>query len=220
MSSRTLSLTPTLHRYLSAYGVREPESLVQLRLDTEKVEQARMQISPEQGQLMRLLVELMGVRGAIEVGTFTGYSALCVALALPSDGKLVCCDIDPETTALGRAAWDRAGVGHKIDLRIAPAADTLRALLAEGTAGQWDLVFIDADKPGYDTYYELALELLRPGGLVCVDNVLWGGAVADLDDLGESTVALRALNEKIHGDPRVTVSMVPIGDGLTLARKR
>lgn len=179
-----------------------------------------MQISPDQGQFMALLARLIGARRAIEIGTFTGYSALAVALALPEDGRLICCDINAETTALARRFWAEAGVAAKIDLRIAPATETLDALLAAGEAGRFDMVFIDADKTAYDGYYERALGLLRAGGLVVIDNVLWDGAVADPRETGASTRALRALNAKIRDDQRVDASLVAIGDGVTLARKR
>jgi predicted O-methyltransferase YrrM len=179
-----------------------------------------MQISPEQGQLMALLVQAIGARRAIEIGTFTGYSALWVALALPADGKLVCCDVSAEWTAVGRPYWDKAGVAGKIDLRIAPATETLDRLLAGGGTGAYDFAFIDADKTGYDGYYERCLELLRQGGLIAIDNVLWGGDVADSRKRSADTLALRALNKKLHRDQRVSLSMLPLGDGLTLALKR
>jgi predicted O-methyltransferase YrrM len=178
-----------------------------------------MQISPEQGQLMALLVQAIGARRAIEIGTFTGYSALWVALALPADGRLVCCDVSAEWTAVGKPFWERAGVAGKIDLRIAPAIATLDRLLADGDAG-YDFAFIDADKTGYDGYYERCLKLLRPGGLIAIDNVLWGGDVANPKHRSADTLALRALNRKLHHDERVTLSMLPVGDGLTLALKR
>ena len=179
-----------------------------------------MQVGPEQGQFMALLVELLGARNALEVGTFTGYSALAVALALPEDGRLVACDVSEEWTAIGRRYWEEAGVAHKIDLRLAPAVETLDALLAEGCGGTFDFAFIDADKEGYDAYYERALELMRPGGLVVLDNTLWRGKVADPTISDADTEALRALNTKLAGDERVTLSLLPVGDGVTLARKR
>ena len=184
------------------------------------MEQANMQVGPEQGQFMALLVELMGARNALEVGTFTGYSALAVALALPEDGRLVACDVSEEWTAIGRRYWEEAGVAHKIDLRLAPAVETLDALLAEGRAGTFDFVFIDADKEGYDAYYERALELTRAGGLVVLDNTLWRGDVADPTISDVDTDAIRAINAKLAVDERVTLSLLPVGDGLTLARKR
>jgi len=220
MANRTIDLTDRLYEYLVNVSVREPPLLAELRAETAKLPLAVMQISPEQGQFMALLVELIGARRAIEVGTFTGYSALCVARALPPRGKLIACDISEEYTSVGRPYWERAGVARKIDLRLGPALDTLRSLLAEGAAGSFDFAFIDADKKEYDGYYEAILELLRPGGLVAIDNVLWGGAVADSRKRDADTVAIRALNKKLHDDERVSLSLLPIGDGVTLARKR
>jgi caffeoyl-CoA O-methyltransferase len=220
MSSRTISLSDPLHDYLLSVSLREPDVLRRLRKETAKVPMAVMQISPEQGQFMALLVEVLGARRTIEVGTFTGYSALAVALALPAGGRVIACDINEETTAIGRRYWAEAGVANKIDLRLAPAAETLSGLLAEGKAGRFDFMFIDADKTNYDTYYELGLKLVRPGGLIAIDNVLWGGAVIDRNDRTPDTKAIRALNKKLNADARVSLSMVPIGDGLTLARRR
>jgi caffeoyl-CoA O-methyltransferase len=191
-----------------------------LREETAPMENANMQVGPEQGQFMALLVELVGARNALEVGTFTGYSALAVALALPEDGRLVACDVSEEWTAVGRRYWEEAGVAHKIDLRLAPAVETLDALLAEGRGGTFDFAFIDADKEGYDAYYERALELTRSGGLILLDNTLWRGKVADPTISDADTEALRALNTKLASDERVTLSLLPVGDGLTLARKR
>lgn len=220
MSRRTLSLDDRLYAYLLDHSLREPTVLRELREETARHPMAVMQISPEQGQFMAFLVRLTGARRAVEVGTFTGYSALAVALALPDDGRLVACDVSAEYTAVGRPYWARAGVAHKIDLRLAPARDTLDALLADGAAGTIDFAFVDADKPGYDAYYERLLVLLRPGGLLLFDNTLWDGKVADpaVDDA--DTRALRALNDKLHHDERVDLSMLPVGDGLTLVRKR
>jgi predicted O-methyltransferase YrrM len=220
MANRTIDLTERLYDYLLKVSVREPPLLAELREETAKLPLAIMQISPEQGQFMALLVELIGARRAIEVGTFTGYSALCVALALPPRGKLIACDISDEFTSVGRPYWARAGVAGKIDLRLGPALETLRGLLAEGAAGSFDFAFIDADKKEYDGYYEAILKLLRPGGLMAIDNVLWGGAVADSRKRDADTVAIRALNKKLRDDERVSLSLLPIGDGLTLARKR
>ena len=220
MANRTIDLTDRLYDYLLKVSLRESPLLAELRAETAKLPEAVMQISPEQGQFMALLVELIGARRAIEVGTFTGYSALCVASALPARGKLIACDISKEYTSVGRPYWERAGVAGKIDLRLGPALDTLRSLLAEGAAGSFDFAFIDADKKEYDGYYEAILELLRPGGLVAIDNVLWGGAVADSRKRDADTVAIRTLNKKLHGDERVSLSLLPIGDGVTLARKR
>ncbi|MFO0681150.1 MAG: class I SAM-dependent methyltransferase [Sandaracinus sp.] len=220
MSVRSLGLDDSLHAYLLASTLRDHPVLHALREETARMTQARMQISPEQGQLMQLLVELTGARRIIEVGTFTGYSSTAMALALPADGKIVCCDVSEAFTAVARRAWKAAGVEAKIDLRIAPATETMDGLLASGQEGTYDLVFIDADKAHYDAYYERALRLLRVGGLVLLDNVLWSGRVADPSVTDADTAALRTLNGKIHADPRVTQAMLPIGDGLTLARKR
>ena len=220
MSSRTIPMTDRLYDYLLKVSLREPPLLAELRAETAKMPMAGMQISPEQGQFMALLAELIGARKAIEVGTFTGYSALCVAGALPADGKLIACDISEEFTAVARRYWARSGIAGRIELRLAPALDTLNGLLKGGGAGSFDFAFIDADKTQYDAYYEAILKLLRPGGLITIDNVLWSGAVADGRKRDADTVALRALNEKLKGDKRITLSMRPIGDGLTLARKR
>ena len=219
MSSRTLNLDDALYDYLLAQSLREHPMQVALREATRGHAHAGMQISPEQGQFMALLVRLIGARRALEIGVFTGYSALAVALALPEDGRLLACDVSDEYTRVGRPFWQQAGVAQKIDLRLAPALATLDAQLAEGAAGGFDFAFIDADKSGYDAYYERCLRLLRPGGLIAIDNTLWGGAVArpaqDAD-----TEALQRLNAKLHQDQRIDLSLLPIGDGLTLARKR
>lgn len=220
MSARTLELTDATYAYLLDNSLREPPVLARLRDETANMRWAGMQIAPEQGQFMRLLVELIGARRTLEVGTFTGYSALAVALSLPADGRVVACDISEDYTAVARRYWAEAGVADKIDLRLGPAVETLDALLAEGRSDGFDFMFIDADKEAYDAYYERGLKLVRPGGLIAIDNVLWDGAVADPARQDEDTRAIRALNEKIHGDQRVSVSLVPIGDGLTLARKR
>lgn len=219
MSSRTIQMTDRLYDYLLKVSLREPPLLAALRAETAKLPMAGMQISPEQGQFMALLAELIGARRAIEVGTFTGYSALCVAQALPPDGKLIACDISEEFTSVARRYWAKAGLADRIELRLAPALDTLKSLLAGG-AGSFDFAFIDADKTQYDAYYEAILKLLRPGGLIAIDNVLWSGAVADGRKRDADTVALRALNEKLKTDKRISLSMLPIGDGLTLVRKR
>jgi caffeoyl-CoA O-methyltransferase len=220
MSNRTIALSDRLHDYYQRVSLREPEVLRALREETAGLPGAGMQISPEQGQLMRLLVELTGTRRAVECGTYTGYSALCVALAMGPEGRLVTCDINPETTAVARRYWRQAGVAERIDLRLGPALATLDQLVQSGGAGQFDFGFIDANKEDYDGYYEGLLKLLRPGGLLAIDNVLWGGDVADPSKTDAETTAIRALNEKVHGDRRVEISMLPIGDGLTLARKR
>jgi caffeoyl-CoA O-methyltransferase len=220
MSSRTIEMTDQLYDYLLKVSLREPPLLAELRAETAKLPLAVMQISPEQGQFMALLAELIGARRALEVGTFTGYSALCVAAALSADGKLIACDISEEFTSIARRYWAKAGLADRIELRLAPALDTLKSLLAGGGAGSFDFAFIDADKTQYDAYYEAILKLLRPGGLVTIDNVLWSGAVADGRKRDADTLALRALNEKLKADKRISLSMLPIGDGLTLARKR
>lgn len=219
MSDRTLNLDDTLYQYLLDASLREHPVQAELRAVTHKHPLAGMQISPEQGQFMALLVKLIGARRTLEIGVFTGYSALAVALALPPDGCVVACDVNQEFTDIGRSHWEKAGVAAKIDLRLAPAIDTLDGLIAEGQAGSFDFAFIDADKTGYDAYYERCLTLLRPGGLIAIDNVLWSGRVAQPAE-DDDTAALQALNLKLRGDARVDLSMLPVGDGLTLARKR
>jgi caffeoyl-CoA O-methyltransferase len=220
MSAQTIGLDKQLYDYLLSASVREPEILWKLRQETANHPNGRMQISPEQGQFMRLLVQLLGAKKTLEVGVFTGYSSLSVALELPADGKIIACDVSEEFTAIARRYWQQAGVADKIDLRLAPGVVTLDALLADGQAGTFDFAFIDADKENYNNYYERALQLVRPGGLIAIDNVLWSGRVADAQIQDESTQAIRALNQKLHDDERVTLSLVPIGDGLTLALKR
>jgi caffeoyl-CoA O-methyltransferase len=220
MTNRSISLTDSLYGYLLSVSLREPDVLRRLRDETAALPNARMQIAPEQGQFMALLVRLMGARRCLEVGVFTGYSSLAVALALPDDGRIVACDVSEDWTAVARRHWSAAGVAHKINLRLAPALDTLEGLLADGEAGTYDFAFLDADKENYRRYYELALELVRPGGLIVADNTLWSGRVADPANDEASTVALRRFNEQLHRDLRVDLSLVPIGDGLTLARKR
>ncbi len=220
MSVATIAMTEALYGYLLQTTLREPELLARLRRETAELPSGGMQISPEQGQLMGLLIELIGARRALEVGVFTGYSSTVVALALPSEGKLVACDVSEEWTQMARRYWHEAGIASKIELHVQPALQTLDALLAGGDAGSFDFAFIDADKTGYDAYYERCLSLLRPGGLLAIDNTLWSGAVADPSDQRESTRAIRALNTKIAADARVTSSLLPIGDGLYLARKR
>jgi caffeoyl-CoA O-methyltransferase len=220
MTRRTEPLTDEVYAYLLDVSLREPDVLRRLRQETEPLEEASMQIGPEQGQLMALLLELIDARSVLEIGTFTGYSALVMALALPEDGRVVACDVSEEWTAVARRYWAEAGVAHKIDLRLAPAVETLEALLAEGRAGTFDFAFVDADKESYAIYYEKALELLRTGGLIAIDNVLWGGRVADPVDADPDTEAIRALNARLKDDARVSLSLLPVGDGLTLARKR
>ena len=218
MLNQSLGIDPQLYHYLQSVSLREPEILTQLRQETAMHPMGSMQIAPEQGQFMALLVQLMGAKKTLEIGVFTGYSALAVALALPADGKIVACDIDEEYTAIARRYWQLAGVAHKIDLRIAPALTTLNQLLAQ--AQTFDFAFIDADKSNYEHYYERALQLVRPGGLIAIDNVLWSGRVADPQVQDSRTQAIRALNRKLHQDQRVTISLVPIADGLTLALKK
>jgi len=221
MSNKSIAVTDSIYDYILSNSLREPEVLKQLRQETALHTYSNMQIAPEQGQFMALLVELTGVKQILEVGVFTGYSSTCMALALPPDGQITACDLSEEFTAVARRYWQQAGVAEKIDLRLAPALVTLDSLIAEGRSGSYDLAFIDADKANYDGYYERALILLRTGGLLLVDNVLWDGKVVDnaaFDDA--DTAAIRALNEKIHSDPRVTISLLPVADGLTLALKR
>ncbi|MEP7302046.1 MAG: class I SAM-dependent methyltransferase [Caldimonas sp.] len=219
MANRNTALDATLRDYLVAHSAREQPAQADLREATRSHPAAGMQIGPEQAQFLALLVKLIDARKAIEVGVFTGYSALAVALALPDDGHLLACDISDEYTRIGRPFWDEAGVAGKIELRLGPALATLDARIAAGEAGRYDFAFIDADKSGYDAYYERCLVLLRPGGLIAIDNVLWGGSVAQ-PAKDADTAALQALNDKIHGDGRVDMAMLPIGDGVTLARKR
>ncbi len=220
MSNRTIAMTDPLYDYLLGASLREPPLLKRLREETAKHPRATMQISPEQGQFMGLLARLMGARRCIEVGVFTGYSSLSVALALPADGHILACDVSEAFTDIARRYWKEAGVEKKIELKLAPALETLDAQLKAGEAGSYDLAFIDADKSNYAGYYERILKLLRPGGLILVDNVLWDGAVIDKKDKSEDTVAIRAFNELLKKDERVALSMLPVGDGLTLALKR
>ena len=219
MSSRTLSIDDGIYQYLVDHSVREHPAQVGLRAATRGHPYAGMQIGPDQGQFMALLVRLMGAKRAIEIGTFTGYSALSVALALPADGRLLACDINDEYTRVGQPFWAQAGVAQKIELVLAPALQTLDARLAAGEVGAYDFAFIDADKTNYDAYYERCLQLVRAGGLIAFDNTLWGGAVARPAESAD-TRALQALNDKLHRDERIDVSLLTIGDGLTLARKR
>jgi len=214
-----LDLDDTLYDYLLDNSLREHPAQTALRAATASHPHRGMQISPDQGQFMQLLVRLIGARQTIEVGVFTGYSALSVALALPDGGRILACDISDEYTRVGRPFWREAGVESKIDLRLAPARDTLDAEIAGGGNGRYDFAFIDADKTGYDAYYERCLQLLRPGGLIAIDNTLWGGAVAK-PARDDDTRALQDLNRKLHADERIDLSLLPIGDGLTLARKR
>jgi predicted O-methyltransferase YrrM len=219
MPRRTLNLDDALYDYVLDHSLREHAAQQGLREATRALPNAMMQISPDQGQFMALLVRLLGARRTIEIGVFTGYSALTVALALPADGYLLACDVSDDFTRVGRPFWQAAGVAHKIDLVLAPALDTLDARLAADEAGSYDFAFIDADKSAYDGYYERCMKLVRVGGLIAIDNVLWSGTVAhpakDAD-----TAALQALNAKLRRDERIDLSLLPIGDGLTLARKR
>ena len=222
MSSRSIGLSDKVQDYLIANSLRESPLQRQLRDETASAlgGSAGMQIAPEQGQFMALMAKLIGARLAVEIGTFTGYSALAVAQALPPDGRLIACDISADWTAIGRRYWAEAGIADRIDLRLGPATETLAALRTSADAGQFDLAFIDADKGNYLRYFEDCLALLRPGGLIMIDNVLWSGSVADPTKADADTVAIRRLNAALHKDERIDLSLVPIGDGLTLARKR
>ena len=219
MPKQTLGLEQNLYDYLLSVSLREPTILSKLRQETAQLPMSQMQISPEQGQFMALLVKLIGAKKTLEVGVFTGYSSLVVALALPEDGKIVACDVSEEFTSIARRYWQEAGVADKIDLHIAPALETLGHLLTTGEAGTFDFAFIDADKGNYDNYYEQCLKLIRPGGLIAIDNVLWSGRVADTEIQDNQTNKIRDLNRKLHEDSRITLSLVPIADGLTLAIK-
>ena len=218
--SKFAPLSETTYQYLLSVSSRENDVLKRLRKETAALPNSSMQVSPDQGQFMALLVQLMGARKTLEVGVFTGYSSLSVALALPKDGKVIACDVSEEWTTIARRYWKEAGVENKIALRLAPALETLEALITDGHGGTFDFAFIDADKANYEAYYERSLKLLRVGGLIAIDNVLWSGRVADPSNREEDTLAIRALNAKLHSDQRISLSMVPIADGLTLALKR
>ncbi|HZZ93454.1 MAG TPA: class I SAM-dependent methyltransferase [Usitatibacter sp.] len=218
--ARFLPLDDRLYGYVLQHGVREAPVLRELREETAAMAHAGMQIGPDQGSLLALLARLLGARRCIEVGVFTGYSSLAVALALPEDGRIVACDVSEEWTAVARRYWRKAGVADRIDLRLGPAAGTLDAMLGAGEAGTHDFAFIDADKTSYAAYYEKCLALLRPGGLIAVDNTLWSGEVADAGKQGRDTRALRAFNDALQGDERIDLAMLTVGDGVTLARKR
>jgi predicted O-methyltransferase YrrM len=220
MSNKTINLPDSLYEYVLSVSLREAQAARELREATARHPMARMQIAPDQGQFMALIVRLMGARRALEVGVFTGYSALCVALALPKDGQLVACDINREWSDIGRRYWEKAGVAHKIELKIAPALETLDELLKRGAAETFDFAFIDADKENYVAYYERALQLVRSGGLIATDNTLWSGKVADAKENDSETKAIRDFNQHLQRDSRVDLSLVPIGDGLTLAMKK
>jgi predicted O-methyltransferase YrrM len=221
MSNQSIGLSNSLYQYLLANSVREPDILTKLRSETAKHPLVNMQISPEQGQLMGLLVQIIGAKKCLEVGVFTGYSSLVVALNLPADGTIVACDVSEEFTSIARKYWQEAGVNDKIDLRIAPAIETLDRLLANGEAGTFDFAFIDADKNNYGAYYDRCFQLVRQGGLILVDNVLWYGRVADpAMNTDVRTHAIKKINHQIYHDDRVQMSLIPIGDGLTIARKK
>lgn len=219
MGKQTIGLEQDVYDYLLSVSLREPEVLTQLRLETAQLPRAIMQISPEQGQFMALLVKILAAKKTLDIGVFTGYSSLAVALALPADGKIIACDVSEEYTNIARRYWQKAGVADKIDLHIAPALETLDQLVAAGESETFDFAFIDADKGNYDNYYERSLQLIRPGGLIAVDNVLWSGKVADPQVQDNQTNKIRSFNQKLHQDSRITLSLVPIADGLTLARK-
>ncbi len=218
--SRHFSFDERSYQYLLNVSVREPEIARRLREETQQLKNAQMQIGPDQGQFMQLLVQLLRARKTLEVGVFTGYSALWVAMGLPDDGRMIACDISEEYTSVAKRYWKQAGVDQKIDLRLRSARDTLDELVKTGEAGTFDFAFIDADKTNYENYYERALQLLRVGGLIAIDNTIWSGRVADPKEQDADTVAIRRLNEKVFRDERVTLSMLTVGDGLTLAMKR
>ena len=220
MGKKSFGLDGRIYEYLLSVSLRENEILTRLRQETDRHQASIMQISPEQGQFMAMLVKLLAAKKTLDIGVFTGYSSLVVALALPNDSVVIACDRDPESTKVARRYWQEAGVEHKIDFRLAPALDTLNELIADGQAGSFDFAFIDADKRNYANYYECCLTLLRTGGIVAIDNVLWFGSVADPNDLDKRTIAIREFNQKVHQDERVEVSMLPVADGLTLAMKR
>jgi predicted O-methyltransferase YrrM len=220
MSSLSYAIEDDIYRYLIDNSVREPNVLAELRQETLKLPNHNMQISPEHGQFMGLLVRATGAKRAVEVGTYTGYSSIAVAQALPSDGKLICCDISKDYTDIARKYWKKAGVEQKVELRLGPGVQTLDGLIKEGKSGTIDFSFIDADKPGYDNYYERLLTLTRPGGLILLDNIFQGGRILEASSTREGTVAMQALNKKLHADERVHLSMLPIGDGVTLCLKK
>ena len=220
MTARTLNLDDSLYQYLLDVSLRETPLLKRLRDETQALPMARWQVAPEQGQFLALLVKLTGARSLLEVGTFTGYSALCMAAALPADGSLICCDIPGDYNATALRYWQEAGLAGRIDLRLAPALETLAELERQGQGERFDLVFIDADKANYPSYLEHALRLLRVGGLVVFDNTLWSGRVLEASPESADTRAIQALNRALKDDTRVDLSLLPIGDGLTLCRKR
>lgn len=219
MSNKILPLNNFLYEYILSVSLREPEVLARLRAETLQQPMSMMLSAPEQGQFLALLAQLIGARKCLEVGVYTGYSTLWVALALPHDGSVLACDVSEKWTAIARRYWEEAGVAERIDLQLAPALETLDRLLAADQAGSFDFAFIDADKENYPDYYERTLQLLRPGGLMVIDNTLWSGAVADTSRQDPETCAIRALNDLVHADDRVQMSLLPVADGLTLARK-
>jgi len=219
LSNRTLSIDDRIYDYLCDVSINEPELLRQLREETAQIEYSVMQISPEQGQFMSLLIKLMGAKRALEIGTFTGYSSICVASAMPEEGRLTCCDISPQWTDMAEKYWALAGLENKIDLHIQPAEQTLQMLLDDGAEKTFDFIFIDADKQNYIKYYEVALRLLRKGGIIAIDNTLWSGAVADPENIEPGTRAIRRFNDMLKDDARVSQSLLTIGDGLTLILK-
>ncbi|HLD66899.1 MAG TPA: class I SAM-dependent methyltransferase [Pseudomonas sp.] len=220
MTNRSLNLDDALYGYLLEVSLRETPLLKRLREETAALPLARWQIAPEQGQFMALLVKLIGARRLLEIGTFTGYSALCMVEAMPADGQLICCDIDPQYTDVARRYWRQAGVAERIELRLAPALETLVALERAGQSESFDLIFVDADKANYLAYLEHALMLLRPGGLLLFDNTLWSGRVLEANPDSADTRAIQVLNRRLKNDPRLDLSLLPLGDGLTLCRKR
>jgi caffeoyl-CoA O-methyltransferase len=217
--NKTIHVTPELYDYLLSVSLREPDVLKELRMETEKLPTRNMQIAPEQGQFMAFLVQLTGAKKTLEMGVYTGYSSLATALALPEDGHIIACDLNKEWTSVAKLFWERAGVAHKIDLRLAPAAETLDSLIELNGSDTFDFIFIDADKKNYDIYYEKSLILLRKGGLLLLDNTLWKGKVADQANTESLTEAIRALNKKIYNDKRVSMVVIPMGDGMTLVMK-
>ncbi len=219
MANRSIGLNADLYNYLLNNGLREPEILRQLRTATEGEELSVMRSAPEQGQFMALLLRLMGAKRVLEIGTYTGYATLWMALALPEDGRIVSCDVSEQWTTVGQSHWAAAGVAGKIDLYLQPALETLQTLLNTGEHETFDFAFIDADKINYSAYFEACLQLIRPGGLIVVDNVLWGGSVIDADNHEESTEAIRAFNQQLRTDSRIELNMLPIADGITLAMK-
>lgn len=219
MSPRTINLTDDLYEYLLSVSVREPPILQKLRQETSKLRGAAMQIGPDQGRFMALLVQLIGAKKTIELGTFTGYSSLTVALAMPADSRTICCDVSQEWTDIAKRYWQEAGVADKIELHLRPGMETLQELIDQGQSGSFDFAFIDADKENYEGYYQHCLNLVKPGGLIAVDNVLWNGGVIDAARTDPDTEAIRLFNANIYADQRVDICMVSIGDGLTLLRK-